>query len=132
MPINYWRLMDRIVLHFCVYEYSTMPAETMAAKIGDALGCTFEKGRLFKTDAFIAHLLGLNVHLYDVIGLGNREVFVLASMLEEHEFLNGPGGERFDLTVQEISVAISDLLNVRLGGGWHPPTEEETRAVRGG
>lgn len=124
--------MDRTVLHFCVYKYSKMPAEKMAAKVGDALGCTFEEGRLFKSDAFVAHFLGLNVHLYDVIGLGNREVFVLASMLEEHEFLNGPGGERVDLTVQEISAAISDLLNVRLGGGWHPPTEEEALAARGG
>jgi hypothetical protein len=123
--------MDRTALHFCVYRYSTMPAERMAAKVGDALGCTFTAGRLFKSDAFIAHFLGLNVHLYDAVGLGNRNVFVLASMLAEDRFLDGPGAERVDLAVQEISVAVSDLLNVRLGGGWHLPTEEEVLAVRG-
>jgi len=124
--------MDRTVLHFCVYRYSKAPAGRVAARVGDALGCAFEEGRVFKSDAYIAHFLGLNVHLSDTVGLGGRKVFVLASMLEEHRFMNGPDGEAVELKVQDISAAISDLLNVRLGGGWHPPTDEEGLAARGG
>lgn len=124
--------MDRTVLHFCVYRYSDAPTEKMAARVGKALGCGFERGRLFKSDAYIAHFLGLNVHLYDATGLGDRRVFVLGSMLEEHGFMTGPGGEVVDLVVQEIGGAVADLLNVRLGGGWHLPTEEEGAAARGG
>ncbi|EOD65542.1 hypothetical protein H480_26107 [Amycolatopsis vancoresmycina DSM 44592] len=107
-----------------------MSLEEMATRVEKALGCRFEKGELNDGDAFIAHFLGLNVHLYDWRGLGDRVVFVLASVLEEYGMLRGPGGEHVELEVQEIGDAISALLAVREGGDWHPVSDEEVAAER--
>jgi hypothetical protein len=122
--------MIRTALHFNVRRYSTMPLDRMAERIGKALGCVFQAGRVNETDAFVAHILGLNVHLYDCLGLGDKRVFALASFLEEDKFLDDADGEQVTLQVQEIGAAISDLLSVRLGGDWHPVTDEEGFAER--
>lgn len=122
--------MKRTTLHFNVRRYSEISLSEMAARVGEALGCVFIEGKINDTDAYIAHFLGLNVHLYDWRGLGGRVVFILASMLEERRFLDGPGDERVDLEIQEVSAAIADLLTVREGGDWHPATDEESAAER--
>jgi hypothetical protein len=122
--------MKRTVLHVNVRRYSEIPLVEMAAKVGEALDCTFSAGKINDTEGFIAHFLGLNVRLIDWRGLGDRLVFILASMLEEDRFLDGPDGEKVDLDVQEISSAIADLLTVREGGDWHPVTDEEGAAER--
>lgn len=122
--------MKRTVLHFSVRRYSEIPLEKMAAEVADALGCPFERGEFNGTDAFIAHFLGLNVHLYDWRGLNNKVVYVLASVLEERKLARGPGGDRVALDTQEISPAVADLLAVREGGDWHPVTDEEIDAER--
>jgi hypothetical protein len=107
-----------------------MPLEKMAVKVGTAIGCTFEAGEFNDGDAYIARFLGLHVHLYDWRGLDNRVVFILASMLDEPGYDEGPQGESVDLKIQNISPAIADLLSVRAGGDWHPPTEDEILAER--
>src|SRR5687768_5619104 len=102
--------MKRTVLHFNVRRYSEIPLDEMATKVGEALGCTFHEGTINKTEAFVAHFLGLKVHLYDWLGLGDRVVFILASALAEDRLLDRSHGENVDLAIQEISSAIADLL----------------------
>jgi hypothetical protein len=107
-----------------------MPLVDMAGKVGKAIGCSFHEEEFNVTSGFAAHLLGLTVQLYDWRGLGDRVVFVLASVLEEGRFVDTPDGSEVDLEIDEISPAIADLLTVCEVGDWHPATEAEAEAER--
>lgn len=122
--------MERAVLHFSVRCYSEIPLPEMADQVGEALGCSFHGGRSNDTPAFLAHLLGLRLALYDWRGINNKVVFILASNVAESRFRHPSDGSRWDLKIVDISQPMADLLTVRETGKWHIPSEVEIEAER--
>jgi hypothetical protein len=126
-------LIHRQVFKFSVRCYSDenlTKVEALTAvgeTIGAVLGTTFRPGTYLDVDGLVGNFLGLKVGLHDWAGL-KGPVIILTSHSENANYLKVGPGDQVDIQMVDISQAIADLLEVELGGGWHPPSPEELQA----
>jgi hypothetical protein len=120
--------MKRKVIEFSLRHYSETSLDVMAHRVGLAMGVSFHESDEEDMPGVVTELLGTNVALYDTRGLDNAVVFILTSWVTDMRFLDAPQGQDVELDGIDISEAVSDLLAVRGGDEWHPPTEAEVAA----
>ncbi|MFD1051676.1 hypothetical protein ACFQ1S_42050, partial [Kibdelosporangium lantanae] len=99
--------------------------ETMkqvAARVGQALGCTFAKGEFQRWYAEVAYVFGLKISIIGVGGVGGKNVAKLVGEVSEHAFRYAPdGSDDVDHERVDISAYVVDLLTVRTGLRWYRP-----------
>jgi hypothetical protein len=123
--------MKRTLLGFSVRCYSEVPLHEMAERVAAAVGCTFEEGEFREREGLVAKLLGMNVELYDWVGLADRVVFVFVGYVGDARFVRVLPREQRELVSVDISEAVADVLNVNeVVAEWTLPTEADYEAER--
>lgn len=103
--------------------------EEVAARVGQALSCTFDKGEFQRRNAQVAYVFGLKLSLVTEYGVGDKKVAKLVGSVTEKGFRYTPDGSglaEFDRV--DISAYVVDLLTIRTGLQWYQPTPEDYAA----
>ncbi|SFT06868.1 hypothetical protein [Saccharopolyspora flava] len=105
--------------------------EQVAARVGEALNCSFDEGEYQRWYAQVAELFGLKLHVAGVAGIGGKDVAKLVGSVAEKGFRYAPDGSGFaEFDQVDISAYIVDLLTIRTGLQWYQPTREDRAAER--
>jgi hypothetical protein len=97
--------------------------------IGAVLGTSFRPGIHLDVEGLVGSFLGLKVGLHDWAGL-KGPVIILTAHSQNAKYLKVAPGDQVDIQMVDIGQPIADLLEVELGGGWHPASPEEIKAER--
>ncbi|MBC6447104.1 hypothetical protein [Actinokineospora xionganensis] len=113
-------------------EKTPVPVEALeqvAARVGQALNCTFARGEYQRWYAQVADVFGLRISLAGVSGIGGKAVAKLVGNVGEDGFLyDSDGGDQVEYDRVDISAYLVDLLTIRTGLQWYIPTPEDRTA----
>jgi hypothetical protein len=128
--------MKRQKIRFSARMDTDEELEQVATRVGQALNCTFAEGEFQEWYAQVADVLGLEISVSGVFGIGGKKVAKLYGEVAEKGFLYAPdGSDDVEYDRLDISAYVVDLLNIRTGLQWYRPTPEdyaaERRAARG-
>jgi hypothetical protein len=105
--------------------------EQVAARVGQALGCTFAEGEFQRWYAQVAEVFGLKVSVAGVAGVGGKNVAKVVGSVAEKGFRYAPDGSGLaEIDRVDISGYLVDLLTIRTGLPWYQPTAEDLAAER--
>ncbi len=123
--------MRRQDLHISARVDTDEELEQVAARVGQALNCSFERGEFQRWYAQVAHVLGLKISISGVSGIGGKNVVKLVGEVAEEGFLYAPdGSDDVEYDRMDISSYMVDLLTIRTGLQWYRPTPEDYAAER--
>ncbi|SDJ38041.1 hypothetical protein SAMN05192558_10962 [Actinokineospora alba] len=121
--------MKRQKIYFSVRLDTDEELQQVAARVGQALNCTFVRGEFQRWYAEVAYVFGLKISVAGVSGIDRKKVAKLVASVAEKGFRQAPDGngpveyERVD-----ISAYMTDLLTIRTGLPWYQPTPEDHAA----
>jgi hypothetical protein len=115
-------------LGFYLHNTEGGSIDAVARRVQDALSIPFENGEFRHLPAYVARALGMEIGLFTWAGPGQRLLFVLQGAVADPAFVTFRDDIIRPAVLQDISDAVSDLLDVRGGGSWHRPTDEEIAA----
>lgn len=105
--------------------------EQVAARVGQAMNCTFAEGEFQRWYAQVADVFGLRLAVTGVGGVGGKNVAKLVGSVAEKGFRYAPDGSGLaEIDRVDISAYVVDLLTIRTGLQWYQPTEEDLAAER--
>ncbi|MBC6447105.1 hypothetical protein [Actinokineospora xionganensis] len=105
--------------------------EHVAARVGQALDCTFTRGEFQRGYAQVSYVFGLKISVVGVYGIGGKDVVKLVGSVTEEGFLYAPdGSDQVEYDRVDISAYLVDLLTIRTGLQWYQPTPEDRAAER--
>jgi hypothetical protein len=119
--------MKRHVINISVRVDTEEPIEQTAARVGQALGCTFAEVEYQKNrHGHVAYVLGFRLRLEWAQGIGRKAVTRLTGIINDKDVRNAPDGAGSAENVDaDISPYIVDLLTMRTGLRWYQPTAED-------
>ncbi|TYB56606.1 hypothetical protein FXF51_43300 [Nonomuraea sp. PA05] len=103
--------------------------EQVAARVGQAMTCTFVRGEFQRWHAQVAEVFGLRLALVGEYGISDKKVAKLVGVVAEKGFrhaLDGDGPIEYERV--DISAYVVDLLTIRTGLRWYRPTAEDLAA----
>jgi hypothetical protein len=123
--------MKRQKIHFTARVDTDEELEWVAARVGQALNCTFAEGEFQRWYAQVAYVFGLKISVSGV-DIGSKKVARLTGGVAEEGFLYAPdGSDDVEYDRVDISAYVVDLLTIRTGLQWYRrPTPEDHAAER--
>lgn len=123
--------MKRQKIRFSARVDTDEELEQVAARVGEALDCTFGRGEFQRWYAQVADVFGLRISISGVSGIGGKKVAKLVGEVAEEGFLYAPdGSDDVEYDRVDISAYVVDLLTIRTGLPWYRPTPEDYAAER--
>jgi hypothetical protein len=123
--------MKRQKIHFALRADTDEALEQVAARVGQALNCTFAVGEFQRWYAQVASVFGLELSVVGVSGIGGKNVAKLVGEVAEEGFLYAPdGSDLVEYDRVDISAYMVDLLTMRTGLRWYRPTPDDYAAER--
>ncbi|MFI7128831.1 hypothetical protein ACIBQ1_24220 [Nonomuraea sp. NPDC050153] len=105
--------------------------EQVAARVGQALNCTFARGEFQRRHAQVAYVFGLKLSVVGEYGIGGKKVAKLLGEVAEEGFLYAPdGSDSVEYDEVDTSAYVVDLLTIRTKLQWYRPTAEDHAAER--
>lgn len=124
--------MKRQKLYFSARLDTDEALDQVAARVGQALNCTFAEGEFQRWYAEVADVFGLKLAVAGVGGIGGKNVAKLVGSVAERGFRYAPDGSGLaEIDRVDISAYIVDLLTIRTGLPWYQPTPGDLDAERG-
>lgn len=123
--------MKRQTIRFSARADTDEAPEGVAARVGQALGCTFARGEFQRRPAQVAYVFGVKIAAIGISGAGGKNVVKLVGEVDEEGFLYAPdGSDDVEYDQVDISAYVVDLLTIRTGLRWYRPTPEDYAAER--
>ncbi|SDP44341.1 hypothetical protein SAMN05192558_10960 [Actinokineospora alba] len=124
-------MMKRQKIYFSARLDTDEELGQVAARVGQALNCTFARGEFQRGRAEVSKVFGLKISLVGVFGIGGKDVVKLVGSVGENGFLYAPdGSDQVEYDRVDISDYLVDLLTIRTGLQWYRPTPEDRAAER--
>lgn len=76
----------------------------------------------------VADVLGMYVALYPWLGVARTPILRLHTDLQDDRYYSVPEGEGLEFEMQDVSLSIIDLLDVRGAGTWYIPNDSDLEA----
>lgn len=123
--------MKRKKIYFDIRADTDEALEQVAARVGQALNCTFDKGEFQRWHAQVAYIFGLKIAVVGEYGVGDKKVARLVGGITKKGFRYALGGSGFaEYDRGDITASLVDLLTIRTGLQWYQPTAEDYVAER--